>query len=141
MLTGINIYETKPYKSKLDPDKENPSVFHIGSLDSYLRAYIDDQATSFEFSSKNPKDYARANVNASKHNLLAVRFGLKGLDSFLDPRDKKPVKFDTVSVAVIGKNYTAVSEEILAMLPKALIDELAEVILAENTLSEEEAKN
>ncbi|MBI4972896.1 MAG: hypothetical protein HZC16_03660 [Candidatus Omnitrophica bacterium] len=141
MLTGINIYETKPYKSKLDPDKDNPSVFHIGSLDSYLRAYIEDQTTSFEFSSKNPKDPAKANINASKRNLLVVRFGLKGLDNFLDPRDKKPVKFDSVSVSLIGKNYTAVSEEILSMLPKALIDELAEVILAENTLSEEEAKN
>jgi len=141
MLTGINIYETKPYKSKLDPYKDNPTIFHIGLLDSYLRAYIDDQATSFEFSSRNPKDLAKANVNASKHNLLAVRFGLKGLDGFLDPRDNKPVKFSTVSVSIIGKNYTAVSEEILAMLPKALIDELAEVILAENVLSEEEVKN
>lgn len=141
MLTGINIYETKPYHSKLDPDKDNPTIFHIGSLDSYLRAYIEDQTTSFEFSSKNPKDPAKANINASKRNLLVVRFGLKGLDNFLDPRDNKPVKFDTVSVAVIGKNYTAASEEILSMLPKALIDELAEVILAENTLSEEETKN
>jgi hypothetical protein len=126
MLTGINIYETKPYHSKLDPEKDNPTVFHIGLLDSYLRAYIDDQATSFEFSSKNKNDLARANVNASKHNLLAVRFGLK---------------FDTVSVSIIGKNYMAVSEEILAMLPKVLIDELAEVILSENTLSGEKAKN
>ncbi len=141
MLTGINIYETKPYHSKLDLDKDNPSIFHVGSLDSYLRAYIEDQTTSFEFSSKNPKDPAKANINASKRNLLVVRFGLKGLDNFLDPRDKKPVKFDTISVAVIGKNYTAASEEILSMLPKALIDELAEVILAENTLNEEETKN
>ena len=141
MLTGINIYETKPYHSKLDHEKDNPTVFHIGLLDSYLRAYIDDQATSFEFSSKNKNDLARANVNASKHNLLAVRFGLKGLEGFLDPSDKKPVKFDTVSVSIIGKNYMAVSEEILAMLPKVLIDELAEVILSENTLSGEKAKN
>lgn len=141
MLTGINIYETKPYHSKLDPDKNNPTIFHIGSLDSYLRAYIEDQTTSFEFSSKNPKDPAKANINASKRNLLVVKFGLRGMDNFLDPRDKKPVKFDSVSVSVIGKNYMAVSEEILSMLPKALIDELAEAILAENTLSEEEAKN
>ncbi len=141
MLTGINIYEIKPYKSKLDPDKENSSIFHIGLLDAFLRTHIEDQTTSFEFSSKNPKDSAKANINASKRNLLVVRFGLKGLDNFLDPRDKKPVKFDTVSVAVNGKNYTAVSDEILSMLPKVLIDELSEVILSENTLAEEESKN
>ncbi len=141
MLTGINIYETKPYHSKLDPDKNNPTVFHIGSLDSYLRAYIEDQTTSFEFSSKNPKDPAKANINASRRNLLVVRFGLKGLDNFLDPRDKKPVKFDTVSMQVNGKNYNVLSDEIITMFQKALIDELSEVILAENTLSGDEAKN
>ncbi len=141
MLTGINIYEAKPYKSKLDPDKDNSTIFHVGLLDSYLRAYIEDQTTSFEFSSKNPKDPAKANINASKRNLLVVKFGLKGFDNFLDPRDKKPLKFDTVSTAINGKNYTAVTDEIISMLPKALIDELSEVILAENSLSEDEEKN
>ncbi len=141
MLTGINIYETKPYKSKLDLDKDNSTVFHVGLLDSHSRAYIEDQTTSFEFSSKNPKDPAKANINASKRNLLVVKFGLKGFDNFLDPRDRKPLKFDTVSTAINGKNYSAVADEIIAMLPKALIDELSEVILAENSLSEDEEKN
>ena len=36
---------------------------------------------------------------------------------------------------------TEETDKILSMLPKALIDELAEVILSENNLSEEEAKN
>ena len=141
MLTGINIYESKPYKSKLDPDKDNPTVFHLGLLDSHLRAFIEDQTTSFEFSSKNPKDPAKANINASKRNLMVVKFGLKGFDNFLDPRDKKPVKFDTVSTSVSGKNYSAVTDEIISMFPKALIDELSEVILSENTLGEDEEKN
>ena len=141
MLTGINIYETKPYNSKLDPDKSNPTVFHVGLLDSHLRAYIEDQTTSFEFSSKNPKDPAKANINASKRNLLVVKFGLKGFDNFLDPRDKKPLKFDTVSTAINGKNYSAVTDEIISVLPKSLIDELSEVILSENSLSEDEEKN
>ena len=30
MLTGIDVNATREYVSKLDPDKENPSVFHIG---------------------------------------------------------------------------------------------------------------
>jgi len=141
MLTGINIFESKPYTSKLDADSGNPTVFQIGLLDSMLRAFIEDQTTSFEFSSRNPKEPAKANINASKRNLLVVKFGLKGLENFIDPRDKKPIKFDTVSVPVNGKNYKAVTDEIVSMFPKALIDELAEAILAENALSEEEAKN
>lgn len=141
MLTGINIYESKPYTSKLDADAGKPTVFQIGLLDSMLRAFIEDQTTSFEFSSRNPKEPAKANINASKRNLMVVKFGLKGLENFIDPRDGKPVKFDTVSVPVNGKNYRAVTDEIISMFPKALIDELAEAVLAENLLSEEEAKN
>lgn len=141
MLTGINIYETKPYKSKLDKNKENMSVFHICPVDAHLRAYIDDQTMSFEISSNNPKDQAKATVAANRRNLLLVRFGLKGLEGYLDPRDNKPVKFDTVSVSVNGKNYNVITDEILAIFPKALIDELSEVISGENTLSEEERKN
>lgn len=141
MLTGINIYETKPYKSKLDKNKEKTSVFHICPIDAHLRAYIDDQAMSFEISSNNPKDQAKASVSANKRNLLLVRFGLRGLEGFLDPRDNKPVKFDTISMTVNGKNYNVITDEILAMFPKVLIDELAEVISGENEITEEERKN
>ena len=141
MITGINIYETQAYKSKLDPDKNNATIFHIGMLDPFLRAHIDDEVTSFEVSSKNPNDKAKASICASKRNLLAVRFGLKGIDGFLDPRTKEPVKFDAVSVSIGGKNYNGVSEPILAMLGKSLMDELADVILKENAISEEERKN
>ena len=105
MLTGINIFETKPYTSKLDTDAANPTVFQIGLLDSNLRAFIEDQTTSFEFSSKNPKEPAKANINASKRNLMVVRFGVRGLENFLDPRDGKPVKFDSASMPVNGKKY------------------------------------
>ena len=141
MLTGINIFESKPYTSKLDKDSANPTVFQIGLLDSNLRAFIEDQTTSFEFSSKNPKEAAKANINASKRNLMVVRFGVKGLENFIDPRDGKAVKFDTVSLPVNGKSYRVVTDEIVSMFPKALIDELADVILADNTLSEDETKN
>jgi len=40
-----------------------------------------------------------------------------------------------------GKNYNGASEPILAMLGKALMDGLADVILKENAISEEERKN
>ena len=52
MLTGINIYEAKPYVSKYDPDKNNPTTFQIGSMDPFLRSYIEDATTSLKFSSK-----------------------------------------------------------------------------------------
>lgn len=141
MITGININETKPYVSKLDPDKTNPTTFHIGVLDPFLRAYIDDQATAFEVSSKNPNDAVNTNVALNKRNILAVKFGLRGLDNFMDPQTKKIVSFDTISTSVNRSNYPAVTDQIIRMFGKELIDELAEVILNSNKLTGEEAKN
>jgi hypothetical protein len=141
MLTGVNIYEQRKYISKDDSDKNNPTIFHIGLLDHNLVDYIDEQTTTFEISSKNPKDSAKANININRRNRLAVKFGLKGLENFLDPQTKQPVKFDTISVSVNGKNYPAVSDQLMSMFTKALLSELAEVIWNENHLSEEERKN
>ena len=141
MLTGINIYEAKPYISKYDPDKNNPTTFHIGSMDPFLRSYIEDATTSFKFSSKNPNDLAEANILASKRNILAVKFGVRDIENLEDPQTKKSVKFEAISTSINGKNFPAVSDEIIKMLPKDLIDELAEVILSANRLTEEEAKN
>lgn len=141
MLTGISIFESKPYVSKFDHDKTNPTTFHIGALDPFTRAYIDDQSTTFKISSKNPNDMADANISAAKRNILAVKFGLRGLDNFADPQTLKPVKFDTISFSVNGKNVNAVSDEIIKLFPTQLIDELANEILIANKLSEEETKN
>ncbi len=141
MITGININETKPYVSKFDPDKNNPTIFQIGVLDPFIRSHIDDQSTHFELSSKNPDDMAKANVGLSRRNVLAVKFGLRGLENFMDPQTKKAVSFDTVSVSINKANYNAVTDVILKMFSKALIDELAKVILDENELSAGEAKN
>ena len=141
MITGININEVQSYVSKHDPDKNNPTKFLIGVLDPNLRSFIEDQTTSFEFSSKNPSDAAKANINAGKRNLLAVKFGLRGIENFLDPETKAPVQFSTNSTPIGCKNYPAVTERILAMVPREIRDELAEVILNENVLNEDEIKN
>lgn len=141
MITGININETRPYISKLDPDKSNPTTFQIGVLDPFLRAFIDDQATAFKVSSKNPNDDADANVAMNKRNILAVKFGLKGLENFIDPQTKKVVSFDTISTSINKSNYPAVTDQIIRMFRKELIDELAAVILNDNKITGEEAKN
>jgi hypothetical protein len=84
---------------------------------------------------------AEANILVSKRGILAVKFGVRDIANFEDPQTKKPVKFETISTSINGKNFPAVSDEIIRMLPKDLIDELAEVVLSANKLTEEEAKN
>ena len=141
MLTGIDINSTRKHISKLDPDKENPTVFHIGLLDPVLRAEVDDESSSYEMSSTNPNDKAKVRLNWNKRQITAIKFGLKGMDNFLDPQTRKPMelKFETIHYA--GKMRDVVPDRIIAMFPNELRTELSEVILNESMLSEGEQKN
>ena len=141
MLTGIDINSTRQHVSKLDPDKDNPTVFHVGLLDPVLRAEVDDESSSYEMSSTNPNDKAKVRLNWNKRQIMAIKFGLKGMDNFLDPQTRKPMelKFETIHYA--GKMRDVVPDRIIAMFPNELRTELSEVILNESRLSEGEQKN
>ena len=141
MLTGIDVTATRKYVSKLDPDKENPTVFHLGYLDPALRAELDDESSSFKLSSTNPKDPADIKINYNKRQLMAIKYGLKGLENFLDPQNKKPVDFKCETIRCAGKMRDTVPDRIIAMFTSELRTELAEEILNESKLSEEERKN
>ncbi|MBN1869396.1 MAG: hypothetical protein JW847_02315 [Candidatus Omnitrophica bacterium] len=141
MLTGIDINATRKYVSKLDPDKDSPSVFHIGVLDPALRAEIDDDSSSYEMSSNNPNDKAKVRLNWNRRQISAIKFGLKGLDNFLDPQTKKPIELSFETIRYAGKMREAVPDRIIAMFSSELRQELAEVILNESKLSEGERKN
>lgn len=141
MLTGINIGETKKYISRFDPDKENPTVFHIGILDAQVKDRIEDEATSFAVSSSMPNDNASVSVNFNRRNYLMLQFGLKNVENFNDPGTGKPLRFETIAKAMGGKSYNVVTDEILSMLPSRVRKELAEEIMRENTLSDDEIKN
>jgi len=141
MLTGIDINSTRQHVSKLDPDKDNPTVFHIGLLDPVLRAEVDDESSSYEMSSTNPNDKAKVRLNWNKRQIMAIKFGLKKMDNFLDPQTRKPMelKFETIHYA--GKMRDVVPDRIIAMFTNELRTELSEVILNESRLSEDEQKN
>jgi hypothetical protein len=141
MLTGIDVNSTRKYVSKMDPDQENPTMFHIGLLDPVLRAEVDDESSTYEMSSNNPNDKARVRLNWNKRQIMAIKFGLKGIDNFLDPQTNKPIdlRFDTINYA--GKSRNVIPDRIIAMFPSELRQELAEVILNESKLSEDEQKN
>lgn len=141
MLTGIDVNSTRKYVSNMDPDKDNPTEFHIGLLDPVLRAEVDDESSTYEMSSTNPNDKARVRLNWNKRQIMAIKFGLKGIDNFLDPQTNKPIelRFDTINYA--GKSRNVIPDRIIAMFPNELRQELAEVILNESKLSEDEQKN
>jgi len=141
MLTGVNIYETRDYVSKSDPDKENPTVFKIGLLDSQIKGHIIDRISDFEMSSSNPDDNAKVTFRMNERNLQLVKFGVRDVKNLMDPQTKKPVEVKCDTVNKFGKSYEVLPGRVLNMLPLQVITELAEEILKEINLSKEAEKN
>ena len=127
-----------------DPDKDNPTIWKLGILDSMIKAELDDEVTVFESNqSKGDQDNTRARteLKINQAKLQYVRFGLKGFENYLDPETDKPVVFDTTSVARGGKNYNVVSDKIMRAIPSDLLARLADKIKKLNEMTEQERKN
>jgi hypothetical protein len=142
MFTAINLKQTKPYQSPNDPDKENPTTFHLGVLDTFVKGYIEDNTSVIgnRFVS-GEEEKVSVNINLAARNMLVVRFGLKGIDNLKDPETGTPVAFETEKMSIVGEEYQILAKKVLKIIPYQLIGELAGEILKLNSLSEEEAKN
>lgn len=138
-LTGVNFSETVRIVSKHDPDKENPTIFEIGVLDSEILAHIEDSSQKFIYTGDGKP--AEMNINSNKRNHAAFRFGVKNIINYLDPITKKPIKFDTVSVPIGNTNYMAISTRIMKIIHPSIINEIGAKILDGNQLTEPEQKN
>ena len=141
MITGVNIFETRDYTSKYDLDKESPTIFEIGLLDSQMKAKIFDKVSDFELSSDNPDDDTKLNWRMNERNLSLVKFGVKNIKGFIDPQTKKPIDVKCDTINKLGKSYKVLPDSILDMLPLKIITELAEQVLKETVLSKEAEKN
>lgn len=138
-MKGINISEVKTFISKGETDKENPTVYHIGVLDSIVKAYIEDKTSGFEVFSGKPDEEAQVRLDLAMRGVLTVKFGVKKVDNLIDPETNKPVHYESETVMIAGKPYPALPDKVLAMMSN--IQELANVVLTRNGLSEEERKN
>ncbi len=145
MYTGINMNENKKFVSKNDPDKDNPTVFHLGVLDSFVKAYIEDNSISFAKSSEDPNAEADVKMLFAKRNLLVVKFGLRKIENFCDLETGKPITIDSEKTSLTGmdgwKCFSMPDKDIAMLAKGGLISELASEILKLNSLSGEEAKN
>jgi hypothetical protein len=146
-IKALDLSRTRTYVSKLD-DGDDPTKWHIGTLSSRDKGAIRDSATSFSFSSDD-LDRAKARaagedapatdedagletkVERSRMNFEAVRRGLKGWENFLGP-DGQPITYKTVLRDVGGGvKKSVVPNELMDLIPLAVIDELASEIMAD----------
>lgn len=120
--------------SDTGPDK---TVFKLGTIDAFVRAYLDDTHINIR-----KGDTVDINDVAFNHKLLEiVRFGLKGWTNFKDA-DGKDVPFVTEDIAVpnVGRRM-AVSEDSMKHLSFSWVIELAVKINDHNSLKEADLKN
>ena len=142
MLTGINLKATRKYVSKTDLDKENPTVFQIGVLDSFTKSWIEDKMTQFELGADGPDGQAKGvSLAINKRNMLIVKHGVKDIENYMDPETGTTVKVSLESTNIGPKHSRVLPDKILAMIPLSIIGELAEEVLREQDLTGEAAKN
>ena len=139
MIRSINVGDTIDYTLK--EDKEDPTVWVIGVLDSLLQSKLFDLGMVYKYNPDAPADsVAEAKLNIGEQDVEYVRFGLKGIKNFKN-KDGNDIKFSTIKKVIGETEYTIVSDETLKCIPKYAIRELAQVIAAENKIKDEERKN
>ena len=141
MFIGIDRNEVRRYISANDPDLSSPTVFILGLLDPSVRNYIEEITGSLDVNPKKPDEAAKMNFSLGKRNHLVLKYGLKGIDNFIHPKTKEPVKLEITNGHFAGKLIAGVSDEVLNMFPSNLKAELAEVIWNEDKFTETDEKN
>lgn len=125
-----------------DKDPKTATVFKLGVLSSRDVGRIRDTVTSVTISTtrSGDNDDVNTSIEKSKMNFEALRRGLKGWSNFIGP-DDKPVPFATHSRDVDGRQREVVRAELLDLIPLIVVEELAELILADNQATETDLKN
>jgi hypothetical protein len=134
MFKAINVNEVFLYRSPNDPDKNNPTVFQLGVLDSFLNGHIEDITMVLE-------DNMSSRIDYNRRARLKVKFGLKSLENLIDPVTNAPIKIEFEDSYIGQEKYSGVADKVLNVIDLDLMFELANAIDKHNKLSETEAKN
>jgi len=122
----------------LPEDKEDPTIWLIGSISSILKtklecSFMDVQFTDGKLSKVNQK------VPMLEQNIKIVQFGLKGFKNFRLNGKEVPCKMEKVKFA--GLEVEIMSEETIGYIPRNILVTLASKIWSDNQVSKEEEKN
>lgn len=116
MITGIDLSEVVDYT--LNGDSDNPTVWKLGLLPSYIAA------KTFEDLKKNEMDVI----------FKIVQLGLRGWENY-------NVEFKTVEKTLFGRSIKVVPMELIESIPITAINEIAIKIMEINNLTDKERKN
>ena len=127
----------------LKADKDNPTVWLIGPIDSITKSKILGESLSYDMEDpKNPKIHT--DLKPFEQDILIVKICLKGFENFKylsGARKGKPVPFKSEKKTCFGGERDMVTNETIKDVPREAIREISELAWAESEVTEEEQKN
>ncbi len=133
MIDPLSIGVSIEYIAEEDRKSKNPTVWIIGSLDSFTQSKLISTLVDISVEDGKPKLEKLAQDNHP--DFVIVKYGLKGFKNFGD------VVFKSEKVTLFGQELEEVSKDVLKVIPLSVIHELANVIWRGNKVSEELEKN
>jgi hypothetical protein len=133
-FVGIFPTETVPYVSRYDRSA-HPTVFHLGQLS--VAVYEGLMNRSLHLASTGGMSLSRS------RNVEAVRYGLVRVENFYDGSgtEIEITREQTCLGGHAGYPYLVCSDTFLGYVPVEVLDEVGDVIVQINTLTEAEAYN
>lgn len=135
-IRALNLHNTQ---TKSHPaDKEDPTLWQIGVLDSRVLGIIEDKATSITIDNTDLDGETGVQMAANAVAYAIAQFGLRGFTNFTN--DDGEVVFETERKVLGGKPYEVVKSSILETIPSDVVKWLASEVKALNTLTQSEGK-
>lgn len=147
-IRALQVGKVSTHVSKYDkaPDEGDPKLatyvptkWRWKVLDSRLLGLLKDKTTKIGIDPSKPDEEITTHISQNQYYFDVCSFGLeKPEDFYADEDNTREVKWTMGKRNIGGKSYDVVTTETLGQIPDDVITELAELIIAGNTPSEDE---
>lgn len=127
-------FDKRPPEGAEGHDTWAPTTWNCRVLDSRLLGVLKDKSTKITINPNRPDDDIGTEVNQHGYNFEVCALGLDKPENFLDD-DNNVVPWHTMKRNIAGQSYEVVTPDTLGRIPETAIAELAERIIAGNSLT------
>lgn len=117
-------------------DKDEPTIFNIGALDSRISGMLADDSLVVGVNQNGEDEDADVKMARNQLAFKTVQFGLRDFTGFID--DDGEVTYATEKKSVGGKAYDVAKQDIVARIPSDVLTWLSDEISQLNNLGEQE---
>ena len=146
-FTHISQHDVRPAliaATKATPQPDNsahenwkPTIWNLKVLDSRVLAILKDKSTKITIDPSKPDEEIGTQVNQNAYYFEVASLGLDKPKDFVDDKGDE-INWVVGSRNIGGKSYPIVVNETLGQIPDFVVQELAEKIIAGNTLTASE---